>query len=51
MAKTIKPRVNRTMRGIKNTTDAVRASSSKIQTASSGAAEGYVKKMGEDETK
>ena len=42
LAKTIKPRVNSTMRGIKKTTDAIRASSSKAETATSGAVHGIL---------
>ena len=42
LAKTINPGVNNTMRGIKKTTDAVRASSSKAETATSGAVQGVL---------
>ena len=38
----IKPGVNSTMRGVKKITDAVRASSSKAETATSGAVQGVL---------
>ena len=42
MANKIKPGVNSTMRGVKKITDAVRASSSKAETATSGAVQGVL---------